>query len=285
MAITNFISTIWSETLYRKLNAEYVAVKNCSREFEGSILGQGSTVKILGVGDITVSDYTKNTDMTAPSALTDNVRTLVINRAKAFNFLIDDVDHAQAVPGLMELAMEQAAAALADEADKYVFSLHSSVTADNTITDAAVTVDTILDDVIAAREKLLANGVGGSVPTVLEVSPEIAALLLKAKILNSTDNDGAVSNGAIGSLIGFEVYVSPNVAVSTTDKSNKCLARTKRAIAFAEQLNSVEAYRPELRFADGVKGLHLYGAKIVYPDEIVLLNLTKKTSTTNTDKG
>lgn len=53
MAITNFISTIWSETLYRKLNAEYVAVKNCSREFEGSILGQGSTVKILGVGDIT----------------------------------------------------------------------------------------------------------------------------------------------------------------------------------------------------------------------------------------
>ena len=278
MAITNFISTIWSETLYRKLNAEYVAVKNCSREFEGSILGQGSTVKILGVGDITVSDYAKNTDMASPSALTDNARSLTINRAKAFNFLIDDVDHAQAAPGLMELAMEQAAAALADEADKYVFSLYSGVTAANTVTDAAVTVDSILDDVIAAREKLLANGVGGSVPTVLEVSPEIAAILLKAKILNSTDNDGAVSNGAIGSLIGFEVYVSPNI-VCGTDKSNKCFARTKRAIAFAEQLNSVEAYRPELRFADGVKGLHLYGAKIIYPDEIVLLNLTKKTST------
>lgn len=279
MAITNFIPTIWSETLYRKLNAEYVAVKNCSREFEGSILGQGSTVKILGVGDITVSDYAKNTDMAAPSALTDNARSLTINRAKAFNFLIDDVDHAQAAPGLMELAMEQAAAALADEADKYVFSLYSGVTAANTVTDAAVTVDSILDDVIAAREKLLANGVGGSVPTVLEVSPEIAAILLKAKILNSTDNDGAVSNGAIGSLIGFEVYVSPNI-VCGTDKSNKCFARTKRAIAFAEQLNSVEAYRPELRFADGVKGLHLYGAKIIYPDEIVLLNLTKKTTTT-----
>ncbi len=279
MAITNFIPTIWSETLYRKLNAEYVAVKNCSREFEGSILGQGSTVKILGVGDITVSDYAKNTDMAAPSALTDNARSLTINRAKAFNFLIDDVDHAQAAPGLMELAMEQAAAALADEADKYVFSLYSGVTAANTVTDAAVTVDSILDDVIAAREKLLANGVGGSVPTVLEVSPEIAAILLKAKILNSTDNDGAVSNGAIGSLIGFEVYVSPNI-VCGTDKSNKCFARTKRAIAFAEQLNSVEAYRPELRFADGVKGLHLYGAKIIYTDEIVLLNLTKKTTTT-----
>ena len=282
MAITNFISTIWSETLYRKLNAEYVAVKNCSREFEGSILGQGSTVKILGVGDITVSDYAKNTDMASPSALTDNARSLTINRAKAFNFLIDDVDHAQAAPGLMELAMEQAAAALADEADKYVFSLYSGVTAANTVTDAAVTVDSILDDVIAAREKLLANGVGGSVPTVLEVSPEIAAILLKAKILNSTDNDGAVSNGAIGSLIGFEVYVSPNI-VCGTDKSNKCFARTKRAIAFAEQLNSVEAYRPELRFADGVKGLHLYGAKIIYPDEIVLLNLTKKTTTTGSN--
>lgn len=274
MAISNFIPTIWSETLARKLAAEYVGVKNCSHDFDGEIRGKGSTVKVLGLNDITVADYTKNTDLTSPSALTDYAKIITIDQAKAFNFIIDDIDRAQAIPGIMELAMEQAAAALADAADKYVFSLCSEATTANTITDSAATESTVLDDVIAAREILLANGVGASVPTVLEVSPEIAALLLKAKIINSTDNDGAVSNGALGSLVGFEVYVSANITKSSG--VNKCFARTKRAIAFAEQINSVEAYRPELRFADAVKGLHLYGAKTVFPNELVLLNIKKK---------
>ena len=54
---------------------------------------------------------------------------------------------------------------------------------------------------------------------------------------------------------------------------HKCLARTKRAIAFAEQLSEIDAYRPEKRFADAVKGLHLYGAKVVHPTEMILLDL------------
>ena len=55
---------------------------------------------------------------------------------------------------------------------------------------------------------------------------------------------------------------------------HKCFVRTKRSIAYAEQLSEIDAYRPELRFADAVKGLHLYGAKLVYTDELILLNLT-----------
>ena len=76
--------------------------------------------------------------------------------------------------------------------------------------------------------------------------------------------------------MGFDVYVSNNIFRESNEGDqiyHKCLARTKRAIAFAEQINSVEAYRPEKRFADAVKGLHLYGAKIVYPKEIMLLDL------------
>ena len=72
------------------------------------------------------------------------------------------------------------------------------------------------------------------------------------------------------------MFVSNNVKSVTANGSTsyKCFARTGRAVTFAEQLNSVEAYRPENRFADAVKGLHLYGAKIVYPEELVLLDLT-----------
>ena len=102
MAITNFISTIWSENLYKKLDAKYVAVANCNREWEGEIKQKGDRVKILGVGPITIQDYTKNSNLSAPSTLSDNVRELVINQAKAFNFQIDDIDRAQSTPKIMD---------------------------------------------------------------------------------------------------------------------------------------------------------------------------------------
>ena len=101
-------------------------------------------------------------------------------------------------------------------------------------------------------------------------------MILKAKVGLSTDNQGALEAGCLGSIGGCKIYVSNNLTKSGTEDGvlHKCIARTKRAIAFAEQLSEINAYRPELRFADAVKGLHLYGAKVVYPDEMVLLNLT-----------
>ena len=271
MAISNFISTVWSETLLKELDQEYIGVKNCNRDFEGEIRGKGSTVKICSVGDITISDYTKNTDLSDPQTLSDSATNLVIDQAKSFNFQIDDVDRAQSTPKLMELAMSQAAAALAEVADKYVYSLYTGVSSDNTETVAELTEDNVVDSIISLREKLYANGVNSNIPLCLEVSPAVAMLILKAKLWTSSDNSSAMSNGALGNLVGFEVFVSPNVAVDSSGYT-KCLARTKRAVAFAEQINEIEAYRPELRFADAVQGLHLYGAKIVYPKEICLLS-------------
>lgn len=273
MAITNFISTVWSEALSRQLDGKYVGVANCNRDYDGEIVGRGSSVKVCSVGDVTVSNYTKNSDMSAPETLSDSAATITISQAKFFNFQIDDIDRAQSTPRLMELAMAKAASALAKEADKYVFSLYSEATSANTITQASLTADNVIDTIVKAREKLLANGVPGSEATVLEVSPAVAALIMKAKILQGTENTEALSNGCIGSFIGFEVYVSPNIAVNSTDSTIKCFARTKRAIAFAEQIKSVEAYRPESRFADAVKGLHLYGAKLIYPEELVLVSV------------
>lgn len=273
MAITNFISTVWSEALIRQLDHKYVAVANCNRDYDGDIVGKGSTVKVCSVGAVTVSDYTKNSNMSAPQTLSDSAATILISQAKSFNFQIDDIDRAQSSPKLMEMAMANAASALANVADKYVFSLASEATTANTITEESLTTSNIVDTIVAAREKLLANGVPGSEPTVLEVTPSVAALIMKAKILQSTDNSESLANGCIGNFIGFEVYVSPNIVTDVTSGTMKCFARTKRAIAFAEQINSVEAYRPESRFADAVKGLHLYGAKVIYPDEFVLVNV------------
>lgn len=274
MAINNFISTVWSENLYQALDKQYVAVSNCNRDFEGDIREKGNTVKICGLGDVTVSEYFKNANMANPEALSDTLAELVIDQAKYFNFQIDDIDRAQSSPRLMTLAMKNAANALANDADRYVYGLYGQ--AGSTITDASTTAENITNLLIDARTKLLANNVSDSGDIVIEVSPEVAGLLLKAKVSLATDNTDALENGCIGSIGGCKIFVSNNIYRVEGDKGieHKCIARTKRAIAFAEQLSEIDAYRPELRFADAVKGLHLYGAKVIYPSEMVLLNLT-----------
>ena len=273
MAITNFIPTIWSETLYSELNKNFVAVNHCNRDFEGDIKSKGSVVNICGVGDITVKDYTANTDMSTPQELDDTVTKLEIDRAKFFNFQIDDVNKAQASPKLMEAAMKKAAEAIANEADKYIFSLYSQAgkTIDSTPSDATPLFNTVLQ----AREFLYENNVGDNTELFLEVSPKIASFLLRDKVNTAYMNTDALESGYLGSIFGCKIFVCNNVEVGHANGSevHHCILRTKRAIAFADQLSEVEAYRPEKRFADAVKGLHLYGAKVVYPNEMVCLDI------------
>ncbi|MBE6556889.1 MAG: hypothetical protein E7664_03995 [Ruminococcaceae bacterium] len=273
MAIINFIPAVWSETLYRELDKQYIAVAHCNREFEGEIKEKGSKVRICGIGDIAINDYTKNNDMAMPQDLSDTVRDLPINYAKYFNFQIDDIDRAQTSVNLMEGAMRVAASALANEADKVVFGLWDK--AEIVRSGQSVTADNILDLIIATRTALYENNVTDTSEVVLEVSPAVAALILKAKIATGTDNTAELENGCLGMVAGCKVFVSNNIVQDDSEGPiyHQCLMRTKRAIAFAEQLSEINAYRPEKRFADAVKGLHLYGAKVVYPKELAVLSL------------
>ncbi len=270
MAISNFIPTLWSETLYEELKKNYVGVKLCNREFEGEIRGEGDRVKIAGVGPVTVFNYQKNTDMPAPEVLSDTERTLVIDQAKGFNFCIDSIDLAQSKKTLMQAAMKEASDALADVADQYVYSLTDNAV--EVLENNAVTAESILGTISDARRKLMEANVPNSAKISLEVSPAIEQKLVLAKVLRSTDNAADLSRGYIGSLMGFDIYVTNNIRANESGVY-RCIARTGRAIAFAEQLGRVKAYEPELRHGDAVKGLHLYGAKIVYPKEMVFLDL------------
>lgn len=273
MAITNFIPTVWSENLYQELDKKYIGVANCNRDYEGEIREKGNTVRICGVGNVIVSEYTKNVNMNAPATLSDNARELKIDQAKYFNFQIDDIDRAQSSPKLMEAAMKNAASALANDADSYIFNLYDQAGASIKCDD--VNIDNIVGLIIDARTKLFTNNVADPEDIVIEVSPEIAGMILKAKVSLSTDNTDVMETGCIGAIGGCKIFVSNNIKKieGDTGYAHKCLARTKRAIAFAEQLSEIDAYRPELRFADAVKGLHLYGAKVVYPEEMVLLDV------------
>lgn len=270
MAITNFIPTLWSETLYQELEKDYVGVKLCSREFEGEIRGEGDRVKICGVGPVTVFDYKKNQDMPSAEVLSDNERTLIIDQAKGFNFFLDSIDRAQSKKSLMQAAMKEASNALSDVADKFIYSLTDEKV--ETVTDNAATSASILNTISDARRILMEHNVPNSARISLEVPPAVEQKLVLAKVLRSTDNAAELGRGYIGSFMGFDIYVTNNI---TADSKGfyRCIARTERAIAFAEQVSSVKAYEPELRHGDAVKGLHLYGAKIIYPKEMVFVKV------------
>jgi hypothetical protein len=277
MSITNFIPTVWSEVLYEELSKKYIGVSNCNRDFDGDVKEMGSEVKVCGVYPVSIFDYVKNGSIPDPEELEENSVTIPISYAQAFNFMVDDIDRAQAHPNLMRAAMRGAAEALANDADTFVYSLHSELSQDRFITDTAPTYETILDDIIKARQLILEGGGCNASEIVLEVSPAVASLILKAKIMYGTsDNTKALENGYLGSICGCDVYVSHNIeyTVETGRKNFFCIMRTKRAVAFVDQLTKIDAYRPENRFADAVKGLHLYGGKVIYPGEMSVLKIS-----------
>ena len=266
MAIVNFISTQWADKLLENTANHYIGVAHCTRDYEGDIDKQGSVVKICGVGDINVSEYKKNQDMEAPQTLSDTVRNLKIDQVQYFNFQIDDVDLAQSNPRLMDGAMKNASVSLANAADSYVFSLYLDATIE--VTDDAGTAENFVRHVGDLKMEMINNGIMDFDEIVVEVTPGVAGMLLRGNVLHDVDESEL---GLLGKLHGLKVYVSKNVCVDE-DGYHKCLVRTKRSVAFAEKFIT-KCYTPENRFADAVKGLHLYGAKIIYPAEFMVLSV------------
>lgn len=279
MTINNFIPTVWSARLMAHLDKAHVYASVVNRDYEGEIKQGGDQVKINQVGEVTIGTYTKNSDITAPETLTDDQKILVIDQQKYFNFQVDDVDNAQTKPKVMDAAMERAAYGLNDVADKFIASLYTGVDAANTIgSDATPTNLTAVTDAYKYLVRLATKLDEASVPTMgrwVVVPPWFHGLLLEDDrfVKSGTQaGDARLITGKVGEAAGFTVYVSNNVPAATG--KYKIMGGSTMAISFAEQIIGVEAYRPEKRFGDAVKGLHLYGGKLVLPKAITVLTAT-----------
>ena len=267
--------TIWSAKLFQELDKAHVLVPLCNREYEGEISNYGDQVKINAVGDITVSNYAPNVTEISPQQLDAQQTVLEIDKAKFFAFYIDDVDNAQTKPKLMGEAMRKAAYALADDADQYIETFHASAgssyqTADGKIANA-------LNIVSMAARRLDERNVP-SQGRWMAISPWFHQKLLLNGIFQtqgSIDASRMYVNGYIGRALGFDFYMSNNLSTSSagTVIGYNMMAGTSRAISFAEQVVKMEAYRPENSFSDAVKGLHVYGAKVIDPNALVHLDV------------
>jgi hypothetical protein len=279
MAVKTFIPTIWEARLLESLKNVQVAANLVNRDYQGNITGQGDTVTINSIGAITVADYKKNTDVSDPQELTTSDTKLVIDQAKYFNFQVDDVDAAQAAGNLVDAAMTEAAYALNDAADAYILSqIAAGATTANTNKGVALTSDNVYENMVKLATILDKNNVPNEGRSVV-VPPDVyALLLLDDRFVKASDGataNGVLLNGQVGSVDGLTVYKSNNVySTGSTTKTFTVTAQVPSACTFAEQIVKTEAYRIEKRFADAVKGLHVYGAKVTRPDAIAAMTCT-----------
>lgn len=255
MAVVNFIQTIWSKKIQDALELKCKLVDNCLREYEGDVK-QASTVKILGVGEPTIKAYDKNIGI-EPEAMSDEGQDLVIDQANAFAFLVDDIDKAQSVPGLAEEYQRKSVHGLAVARDTYVAGLIKGATNATTADDnTAEGIKEAIDAAIVALRERNFDEDG-----VIEISPAVYNKFKNHLITLSTNNPEYIKKGIVGVYDGFEVMMSNNMAKDASHVY--CDIRGKKAIAFAGQINEVEAFRHSTKFADVVRGLDTFGAKVI----------------------
>lgn len=280
MAIDNFIPKVYAAGV---LSAEQTALVYGNPEvmndkYEGEITKGGDVVKIRTLGDVTISDYDRNVDMATPETLSDAALELKIDQEKSFNFQEDDLDALQADTDLSAEAEERAGYALAKTADSFYASLHTDIDTGNFVgTDGAPKTDlgtagqaykyltdlAVLLDEAEVPEEDRWTVVPAWYHQQLELDTRFTGF-------GTAENRATLANGKIGMAAGFTIYKSNQVPFVTSTTKFKIIAGHKRAWSKAEQLLKTEAYRMEKRFADGVKGLHVYGAKVVRPSQLAV---------------
>ena len=268
----SFIPEIWSATMLSSLKKALVYAQPgvVNRDYEGEIRNGGDTVRIKSLNRPTIGTYTKNSTTISPETLTDAQRALLIDQAKYFAFEVDDIDAAQSPGGDLEEALREAAYGLRDVADQYVAALYTGAQSANQIGTVSVTTGALA---YTQLRKLATKLDEANVPQegrYAIVPPWYHGLLLEEDKFVRVDASGTsegLRNGIVGHALGFDIMKSNNAPLVTGD-DYAVMAGHPSAISYAEQIAKVEAYRPEDGFSDAIKGLHVYGAKLVRPDSI-----------------
>ena len=282
MAINNFIPEIWSNELLVNLRKSLVAGQAgvVNRDYEGEIRNVGDTVHINSIGAVTIDDYVKNTDMAGPETLTDATRALEITEAKFFNFQVDDIDRAQQTPKVMAGAMAEAAYGLADVADQFILGLYEDADAGNMMSESSPAADDAYEILVDLGMLLSESNIPKTGRWAI-VPPWFHGLLLKDdRFVGAGTSSGVLINGMIGRAAGMTILESNNCPNGGSGDAGLfyIVSGHPMAWSYAEQISSVEGYRPQSRFADAVKGLHLYGAKVVRPTALAVAPVNRPAS-------
>jgi hypothetical protein len=271
MAISAFKPEVWSaeQLVALEKSLVYAATGVVNRNYEGDISSYGDTVHIVNLADPTIGTYTAHTDITIED-VDDAEQLLLIDQSKYFAFEVDDIEKRQARGDVMGEQARKSAYLLRDVADQHVAAkMAAGVDAGNIVAEQTLATPDAAYDLLVDLGTILDED---NVPTEGRwsvITPAFHGLLLKDdRFIAAGDERGASvrTNGVVGEAAGFSLRKSNNAPDGPGAGAGKLiLAGYDGATTYAEQISSVEAFRLEKRFADGVKGLHLYGSKVVRP--------------------
>ena len=263
----HFIPEVFSKKLQAKFYAQTVLSEVTTNEYEGEISGLGNKVNIRTVPAVTVADYTGSLSY---ADVTSSTIELDINKAKSYAFKVDDILKMQADIDFMNEAAQDAAQNMKIAIEQDVFA---NVAAGSSLTDinstpADITSSTVLGHILSAGEQLDDNNIPEDGRFMI-VNPAVATLIKQSELRQAYLTGDSVSplrNGFIGKIDRFNMYVSNNL--STTSGVTSGLYGHPKAIAYASQMTNTETVRLESSFGDGVRGLAVYGYKVVLPTAI-----------------
>ena len=280
MAITNFIPEVWSAAILEALRAKLVFPSLCNRDYEGDIREAGDTVHITGYDDVTVHKYVRGQAITVDDVNDKEAAVLEINQSDYFAFKVNDLDKAQAKADMTGKFTNSAAYNMMKNVENYISNLmDTAVDTPAKTVSVGTPADAYLAVVEAGRKLDVQN-----VPDEgrwLVVSPDFYALLLQdSRFIEGTEaGHNTLLNGVVGQVRGFTVVKSNNVPrKSASPDTQSILAGTNAAVTFAQQVSKVEAMRMQTDFADMVRGLDLYGAKVIRPECLTKITLNLSTT-------
>lgn len=265
----NFKPTFWSKYCQTELAKDLVIANWCDYKFEGEIK-YGERIKIVGAVRPTVGDYVPGTDINIEK-LADNAQYLDIDYAKYFAFEVDDIEKAQSTPSYLTTQFDEAKKALAEQEDadvaKAAFDgalsgMKSRSTDISAETNPLSTID-------AGLVKLYKNNVSTKEELAADLNPEHLTSIRSKLASLFTENVDYIKKGAVGKYNNCLLRMSNNLYNDGTDDME--LIRTKKAVAVANQIDKIETCRKEKGFGSIVKGLNVYGIKVVRPKELYVI--------------
>ena len=296
-AATGFIPQIWSGKLVEKFYASTVLAAISNTDYEGEIKNQGDTVKIRTKPTITINDYRAD-GLLSLERPQGNVVELNIDKGKYFNTILDDVMEVQSDLNALSMWSDDAAEQMKITIDTQVLAgiLGQADTYNKGATAGKISGDINLG-VTTAPLDLVSNTPGAGETEVLDailrlgqcldeqnipetgrwiVIPTWMATLIKKSELRqaylSGDSVSILRNGRLGMVDRFTLYVSnllpTGVAGGLAAGETAIYAGHAHGLTFASQVSKVETLRSEMTFGTILRGLQVYGYKVV--DDVAL---------------
>jgi len=278
MAVKNFIPEIWSSRLLKHLDMNLVFKSLVNTDYEGEIKNYGDTVRVNQIGNIKVANWAK-TQNVVPQDLDSTQAILTIDQARYFAFQVYDVDAAQANVNLMDAAMERAAFSLAKDIDTYIAQKYIDAGIEmgdyEVKAESGTSTITAYDLITEVAAKLDEHNVPDA-GRWLVVPPWFHAMLLRSIEYKLAVEDYKTT-GVIPQVAGMKILKSNNIQTTGTGENMYyyLMGGTNMAISFATQVQTTEAMRSASNFADVVRGLVLYGAKVFYPESLISVKVKK----------